>query len=66
LHEAKHRQAKTLDRFGDAVEGLKEMIEAGGSENLAGFRVQGRKSNVAISFDGFFQAAQKKVTCTVV
>jgi hypothetical protein len=42
------------------------MIEAGGSENLDGFRAQSRKSNVAISFYGFFQAAQKKVTCTVV
>jgi hypothetical protein len=66
LHEAEHGQPKTLDRICDAVEGLKEMIEAGGSENLDGFRAQSRKSNVAISFYGFFQAAQKKVTCTVV
>jgi hypothetical protein len=39
LHEAEHRQPKTLDRISDAVEGLKKMIEAGGSENLADLRV---------------------------
>jgi hypothetical protein len=66
LNNANHRQAKTFDRFTDAVEGSKEMIEPQGAKRLTGFRTQRCKADVAIAFDGFLQAAQQKVTCALV
>jgi hypothetical protein len=66
LNEADHRQAETLNRFTDAVESSKKMIESRGPESFARFRAQSCKSDVAIAFDGFFQTAQEKVDRTVV
>ncbi len=61
--ETHHWQAKTLDGFCNAVEGLKKMVESSRSKYLIRFPSQSCESNVAITLHGFFEATKEKVNC---